>query len=398
MKKLILTEIDGKKYSFYYEDDLLTEMDVLVPSKGNVAEIGQIFVGQVKKILPNIQAAFIEYAKGQNGFLPLSDLGERKDYLKCGDLLPVQIEKAAVKTKDPVLSTRLALSGHYTVVQLYDSRIGYSAKLMQERKEYLRAETEKDLKALQDGFKERFGECIGIVVRTSAEKEDVTPQMILDEAKALSEQLGDLYKHSKMRTLYSVLYGKASFGLQKYYHFRQLGVEEIVTDDKDVYEELSGAAKKDGFTELNIRFYEDPDYPLRALYSLQTGLEEVLFKKVWLKCGGFLVIEETEALSVIDVNSGKNISGKERESTFAKINREAAIESARQIRLRNLSGIILIDFINCKEESSFIEVLKQEFLKDPVKTYFVDITPLGLVEITRQKKTAPLSEKLMPNR
>ncbi len=395
MKKLVLTETDRNKYSFYYEDDRLTELDVQSLSKGNTAKIGQIFVGQVKKILPNIQAAFLEYAKGQNGFLPLADLGERKEGLKCGELLPVQIEKDAVKTKDPVLSTRLAISGFHTVVQLYDSRIGYSAKLSSERKEYLKTETEKELKVLQDSFREKSGNSIGIVVRTSAGEEAVTPKMIIEEAKELAGQLGELLERSKMRSLYSVLYGQTSFTMQKYQHFRQLGIEEIITDDKTVYEELIQASKKDGLKELKIRYYEDTDYPLSALYSLKSSLEEAVSKKVWLKCGGFLVIEETEALSVIDVNSGKNISGKERESTFEKINKEAAAESARQIRLRNLSGIILIDFINCKKDTSFIEVLKREFQKDPVKTYFVDVTPLGLVEITRQKKTAPLSEKMM---
>ncbi len=149
MKKLVLTKIDHKQYAFYFENDKLTELDVNQTASGSEGGIGQIFMGRVQKILPNIQAAFVEYAKGKTGFLPLADLGDRKDTLKCGQELPVQIEKAAVKTKDPVLSTKLSLSGIYTVVQLYDNRIGYSAKLFSECKEELEAAVDEPLKQLR---------------------------------------------------------------------------------------------------------------------------------------------------------------------------------------------------------------------------------------------------------
>jgi len=146
-----------------------------------------------------------------------------------------------------------------------------------------------------------------------------------------------------------------------------------------------------------ISFYRDSRPNLFALYGLAGKLEEALLKRVWLKSGGYLVIEPTEALTVIDVNTGKYDGSKNVEETFALINREAAQETARQIRLRNLSGIILIDFINQKDRQAAKELLEElrSFCKeDPVPVRVVDITALGLVELTRKKVKGTLAEQL----
>ena len=147
-----------------------------------------------------------------------------------------------------------------------------------------------------------------------------------------------------------------------------------------------------------LRLYDDADFPLGKLYSTQTALEKALREKAWLKNGGYLVIQPTEALTVIDVNSGKSIAGKGRnEEGILKINLEAAREAARQIRLRNLSGIIIIDFINMNTEEN-VERLMREFrlhlAKDPIQATLVDITPLNLVEVTRKKVHKPLYEQV----
>ena len=142
--------------------------------------------------------------------------------------------------------------------------------------------------------------------------------------------------------------------------------------------------------------YDDPDISLRLLYSLERGIDEALDTRVWLKCGGYLVIEPTEAMTVIDVNSGKNESKKMGEETYYQVNAEAAEEVARQLRLRNLSGIIIVDFINMAEKENrqkLLEYLKTLTTQDPQHPRIVDMTPLGLVEITRKKSHPTLAEQ-----
>ena len=159
-----------------------------------------------------------------------------------------------------------------------------------------------------------------------------------------------------------------------------------------MYEELSG------FCGDRAVFYQDEAYSLDKLLGLSSKLEKALGKKVWLKSGGSLVIEPTEALTVIDVNSSRAVAGKRsQETTFFRINCEAAREAARQIRMRNISGIILIDFIDMKErenQKKLMELLRAELERDKTRTALVDITKLGLVEITRMKVNRPLREAL----
>lgn len=168
-------------------------------------------------------------------------------------------------------------------------------------------------------------------------------------------------------------------------------VEEIVTDSEDTFNELSRYCSAD------IRLYPDDVISLPGLYGIPSCIEDIYKKKIWLKCGGFLVIEPTEALTVIDVNSGKYIHGKDKEAAVYKVNLEAAKEIAAQLRLRNISGIILVDFINMKDKErkeEYLEVFREELKKDPIPAQFIDETALQLVELTRKREEPPLSESL----
>jgi len=196
--------------------------------------------------------------------------------------------------------------------------------------------------------------------------------------------------------------------------------DEIVTDDAVLYGELLKFAKERHFNQ-GIRLYQDDAFSLAKLYSLEQKFDTALNTRVWFKSGGYLVIEPTEALTVIDVNTGKyEASAKRRtfasnasvstsenvsiksignmtsQAAYEKINREAAEEVARQLRLRNLSGIILVDFINMEskeQEEELLSYLRELVRKDKIKTNVIDITPLGLVEITRKKSNKPLREQ-----
>lgn len=168
---------------------------------------------------------------------------------------------------------------------------------------------------------------------------------------------------------------------------------EVITDDKKLVPSL-----KSFFEEYHkpVRFYEDEKFPLSSLYSLNTKCEEALSKKIWMKSGAYLIIEQTESFNVIDINSGKNIKKIDSEDYIYEINEEAAKEIALQLRLRNLSGVILIDFINMKSrenQNRLIEVMKEFVSDDPVRTMVHDITRLGIMEITRTKTGKSLLEQ-----
>ena len=179
-------------------------------------------------------------------------------------------------------------------------------------------------------------------------------------------------------------------------------IEKIMTDDEETYREYEEYLK--GFSETDLKklfFYKDEMMSLSALYSVNTTLEKALSKKVWLKSGAYIIIEYTEALTVVDVNSGKAIAGKTTNAdTFMKINLEAAREIADQIRLRNLSGIILVDFIEIpkSKEKELIHEMENFLKEDSTKSDVADITKLGLMEITRRRSGRPIHEILIDNR
>ena len=172
-----------------------------------------------------------------------------------------------------------------------------------------------------------------------------------------------------------------------------------MTDDKEIYDTIHAYLLNFQPSDVaKLVFYNDSMLTLNHLYGIETKIEKALQEKVWLNSGGYLIIQPTEAMNVIDVNSGKAIAGKKNtERHFLKINLEAAVEIAKQIRLRNISGIIIIDFIDMEEEASkkeLIETLEREIKKDSVKTVFVDMTKLNLVELTRKKMRKSLAEQV----
>ena len=174
-------------------------------------------------------------------------------------------------------------------------------------------------------------------------------------------------------------------------------MQEIITDDAELFQELTEYLTDFQPDDLEkLKFYNDNLLPLKKLYSLETSLEHALSRKVWLKSGGYLVVDPTEALVVIDVNTGKYSGKKNLRDTIRKTNMEAAAEIVKLLRLRNLSGIIIIDFIDMELEEDRKELLSfltQQAAKDPIKTTVVDITKLNLVEMTRKKVRRPLHEQ-----
>lgn len=357
--------------------------------------LGNIYIGRVKDVVKNIGAAFIEIAKGTTCYYAL-DAEKSPIYTKkinsptlvAGDELLVQVAREAVKTKPPTVTSNLSFTGKYVVLTTGKQHIGMSNKLDSGTKEHLRELAE------QHCPKE-----YGFIFRTNAGT--AADPEILQELQALTRQVAELTERTKYLSCFSQLNKPAQPWLNILRDTYMDGLNEIITDDPVIHDELSRYIQevRPEYQTL-LRLYDDKLLPLAQLYSIENELQNALRERVWLKSGAYLVIQPTEALTVIDVNTGKYEGKKKRQDTFLKINLEAAGEIARQLRLRNISGIVIVDFINMDTEVNKQYLLEQfgSLLKrDPVKTVLVDMTPLSLVELTRKKVRKSLYEQLGDN-
>ncbi len=366
--------------------------------------LGNIYIGRVQKVVKNIQAAFVEISPGVPCYLPLEDLrdpiytkkGPSKD-LQQGDELVVQVSREAMKTKGPSVTTRLSLQGRYVILDGKHPGIGISKKLEEGQREQLRRIAEfyrKDLSADSDSGSIRLEEAAGIVIRTNAAC--ASEEAILEELRMLSRQLADIRGKAPYRTCYSCLHQMPPGWLRRFNGLRMRDTQFIMIEDEQLYLQARQYLQEYLPELLPILVhYQDPLLPMHKLYSLERELFEALSQRVWLRSGGYLVIQPTEALTVVDVNSGKYEAGRKKEETILKVNLEAARETARQMRLRNLSGIIIIDFINMETEEAKKQVLgqlREHLLKDPLQANVVDMTKLNLVEVVRKKVEGPLAE------
>ena len=227
---------------------------------------------------------------------------------------------------------------------------------------------------------------------------DASKEEILKELEYLKGLYHKAAVDGRSRTCFSCVYRTEPFYISAVRDANSRNLEEIITDIPEISRQISDYLNSNSPEEKEkLRFYDDKLLPLYKLYRLETVLEEIQHEKVWLNSGGFLVIQQTEAFVSIDVNSGKFTGKKKMQETYRKINLEAAKEIARQLRLRNLSGIILIDFINMENQDhqdELFHVLQKYLRKDPVKAKAVDITPLHILELTRKKVRKPVIEEI----
>lgn len=355
--------------------------------------LGNIYIGKVKNIVKNIRAAFIEIENGIQCYYSLSDnkdpiyikKGSSKD-MQAGDELLVQVCRENLKSKPPAVSSNLNFTGNYLVLTTGNKSTGMSSKLTQEEKKRLK-------EYLAPYLDSRFG----FIVRTNAR--EVDQETFVAEARLLKELYETVMQKAKFRTCFSILHrNNPTTWLSTLRDIYKENLSQILTDDETLYEKIKEYLHQyQREDEEKLNFYQDDLLPLMKLYSLESAVENALKERVWMKSGAYLVIQPTEALTVIDVNTGKYDGHKKQQDTFLKINLEAAREIAVQIRLRNLSGIIVIDFINM-ESGEYRRQLMEEFdrilKKDPVKTTLVDMTALSLVEVTRKKVRRPFWEQI----
>lgn len=391
MSRLLFTEMEIYGIPCFVSaleaDGQILELNFEPKSQKSI--LGNIYVGQVEKIVPNIQSAFIQIQKGISCYYSLKEQetaiyaqAHSHPHLVQGDQILVQVAKEAMKGKVPRVTTKLNFTGTYLILTTDSDALSYSAKLsLQERKR---------VRALLDTLPAR--RC-GIIVRTNAK--EGSDQQILEEYRQLHRRLDQVLLYGKSRTCFSLLDEADSFFQRSLRNTYTEGLEKIVTDIPQLYQELTEPAYWKSQEPSPVRLYKDSLLPMHKLYRLERVMEEMQREKVWLKSGGFLVIQQTEAFVSIDVNSGKFAGRKKAEETYRKINLEAAAQIAYQLRLRNLSGIILIDFINMarpEHREELLHVLQKHLRRDPVKAIVVDMTKLNIVEVTRKKMRCPLQE------
>ena len=392
-RKLLITECRGHILTALQEDGKIAELHYSPLRDTKACRIGEIYIGKVRKILPNINGAFIEIKNGVECYYSLEEKAEPyftdkhgKKNLNVGDELLVQLRKEAVKTKQPTVSGDLNFVGKYVILSSGNRQIGVSAKLSRDQRERLLA--------LGQSFADKD---YGMIFRTNAG--EAPDNRILSEIQMLEEEFHRVLTYGKNRTCFSCVSHVPDDWLLSLKNLYRQGLTEILVDavaqNGLLYNKTEAFLTQEQPEDLKLlRAYTDASYPLCKCYSLEKATDDALSEKVWMPSGAYLVIQPTEALTVIDVNSGKCLKKKK---LFADINREAAKEAAKQIRLRNLSGIILIDFINMDteaEKNELLHELQMLLSMDPNPGHVVGMTKLQLVEITRKKIRKTLKESL----
>lgn len=390
--KFIMTKIKGILVGCTIDKDAI--VDIRCYEEESL--IGNIYVGKVSNIVKNINAAFVDIKRDMSCYLPLEDY-DGDIPLKTGHEIIVQVIKDGMKTKQPTVTTHISLNGEYTAVRRGGS-IGVSAKIKGDK---LRNHLKKIANGAMDDIREDC-QCkdtnYGIVFRTKTadffldesnteEDEKKYEELLYNDVVQTVKALDDMLYKAKYRTPYSVIrtseeYIKDLAGMR--------GTVKVITDDKDVYDHI---VSRDIVTEVEL--YDDEMISLDSFYGVSNAIEKSLQKKVELRSGGYLIIENTEAMTVIDVNSGKSINSRNKEDDIYKVNIQAAHEICKQLKLRNLSGIIIIDFISMtqpKNDYRILSELKYTTSFDYVGVNVYEMTRLGLVEMTRKKIRRPLHE------
>ena len=410
MSKQILISVESQeKRIAFLENNILEEFYIERGTETRLA--GNIYKGRVENVVPGIQAAFVDVGLGKNGFLHVADvisgaaeLATEEDFepiqetkssrkipsiselLKPGQEILVQVVKEPISTKGVRLSTHISLPGRFLVLLPFDSVRGISRRI-QERKERVRL---REFLA-----KVRLPKSMGLIVRTVSEGTDWG-----DFAKDIRYSYNtwkEIKKKIKGAACPSFIHGELDLVLKTVRDSLTEEIDRVIVDSKEEYKRIRSfiGSLFQGMSH-KVELYEGAQ-PLFERYSLDKEMEKMTRRKVWLKCGGYIVIDRTEALVAIDVNSGRNVGRDSLEETVSRTNLEAADEVARQLRLRNIGGIIIIDFIDMlskHNQKAVLKRLKNAIKKDRAKTNILPLSDIGLVEMTRQRIKETLAKEV----
>lgn len=375
------------------EDKELAEIYIERPYPERM--VGNIYRGKVSSVLPGMQAAFIDIGHDRNAFLYVGDAVAPKEYseeeeevyqdvkgysideiLRQGQELTVQVIKEPIGSKGPRVTTHITLPGRHLVLLPNADYTGVSRRIENESERM-------KLKKIAEKLKPKG---MGLIVRTASEgkseeefAQDLNFLQKLWESVRQKEHSGPVPRciHKDLSLVYRVVRDLFTRDIDRFVINDRAQHAKVI----ELVEMISPALK------YKVEYFSK-SYDLFEYYQIESKLSRALARKVWLKCGGYLVLDRTEALTVIDVNTGKYVGGHNLEETVLRTNIEAAKEIAKQVRLRDIGGIIIIDFIDMHEhehQQMVLDALKQALKRDRTKTTVVGMTGLGLIEMTRKK-------------
>ena len=375
-KEIALVE-NGKLIEYYEEDsrDLRKE--------------GNMYLGIVKDIIPGMQSAFVDIGTEKNSFIHLKDVLPKVDetkeevknnisiskIVKPGQKLLVQVKKDSNQKKGARVSTHITIPSKYIVLMPNTDIVTISQKI----------ENKKEQERLIKLVKENLDKDNGAIIRTSAEGKE---KEIIEDIKRVQNIWKKILKTSvePKSNKAKLIYKSEDLVEKMLMDLSENKIDKITVNDEEEKEKIDNLIKKNNeYKNIKVEIIKNKD--ILETYEINKQIEKSQNRKVWLKCGGFITIDKTEALTAIDVNSGKYTGSNNLEQTIFKVNKEATIEIAKQIRLRDTGGIIIIDYIdmtNEEDKQKIVELLKEELKKDRSKTQVEGFTKLDLMEITRK--------------
>lgn len=332
-----------------------------------------IYLGKVERVVPGMKAAFVDIGQEKNGFLPLEERNaENLPKLQAGMNILVQVRKEAQGVKGAFLSRDISLCGEYVLLNPMNTQVNVSSRITTDS-------TRKRLKGIGKGIADgRFG----LVMRTAAS--DAPEDAVRAEVDALYERWEEIRKAAPTAHAPSVIHAMRTALDTVLDDYRPRGIDRILTNDETLTQSLAEVAP---VTVMSDSIFD--------VGRISNQLQDALNRRVWLQSGGNLVFDDCEAMTVVDVNTAKFTGNRDLRETVRTLNLEACAEIARQVRLRNISGIIIIDMIDMvtkEEHKAVLNELERCFQADRVKTVVHGFTSLGLVEMTRKRSRPPLKE------
>ena len=385
-----------------------------VERSGSRQIVGSVYKGRVKNIEMGLKAMFVDIGLDKNAFLHFWDAlpaaldsgieevdrpskKQRKritakdipNIYPVGSDVIVQVTKGPIGTKGPRVTTNLSFAGRYLVLMPFSDRSGISRKI----------EDPKERERLRKVLRELdIPEGVGVIIRTVGEGQRA--RYFVRDLRFLLDHWAKVEQAIKDHPAPYRVFEEPDLIERTVRDFLTEEIDEVVCDDRNAMERMSGLIGDISRRSRNRLHYYDGASPVFETFGVQKQIDDAFHRQVWLKCGGYIVIDETEALVAIDVNTGRNKGGRDVEKTILQTNLEAADEIARQLRLRNVGGLIISDFIDMKgrkDQQAVYQLMKERLKRDKAKTHVLPISPLGLMEMTRQRAQESLSDSIYEN-